>query len=392
VKYYRELLGQTSRIEPFRRAIKMVVRPDDRVLEIGTGLGTYSFFAADSGAERVWAVEGAPVVHIAEAVARMNGYHGRVEFIRGWVPEVEIPDRASVLIFEDFPSRLLDAQTFRLLTQVWEKHLTADARVLPNSARLRAVPVYASPEFVPSIASLDGESDVSFGIDWAATREYVLNTVHRVNLNAETLTLDPANLADTSFGSVPKTEDLGGSAQWECDRDVMFNGIAYWFDLELIRGEWLYNAPGQLPCSWGQLFLPIDPPLHAASGDVIELEVRPERLADGAPGWLSWWARVGGVEARGHEFKAQPAAFRDLYHESPDSVPRLNRKGRATARALQLSDGSRSVLEIAEILTAEFGTVSALDNVRTVLSALAGNTDDPGPLDSEPRRSDNDNR
>ena len=112
MNYYRELLRQSSRIEPFRRAIHSAVGPDDRVLEVGAGLGTYSFFAADAGAARVWAVEGEPIVHVAETVAKLNGYAGKVEFVRGWIPDVPLPERATVLIYEDFPARLLDAPTF----------------------------------------------------------------------------------------------------------------------------------------------------------------------------------------------------------------------------------------------------------------------------------------
>ncbi|MGD2175984.1 MAG: 50S ribosomal protein L11 methyltransferase, partial [Candidatus Brocadiaceae bacterium] len=60
VKYYRDLLGDRERIEAFRRAIQRAVQPGDRVLDVGTGLGTFAFFAADAGASVVWAVDGDP--------------------------------------------------------------------------------------------------------------------------------------------------------------------------------------------------------------------------------------------------------------------------------------------------------------------------------------------
>jgi hypothetical protein len=377
LNYYRELLRQTSRVEPFRRALQSVVRPDDRVLEVGAGLGTYSFFAANAGAARVWAVEGAPIVHVAETVARLNGYAGKVEFLRGWVPDVPLPERATVLIYEDFPSRLIDARTYRLLGKLRELYLTPDARFVPHRARLLAVPVSLESELVRSLAPLGGGDEILYGVDWAATREYVVNTVHHLTVPPDAVTRAPAVLADISLGDLPTVEDLGGKASWTYHHETTINGLAYWFDLELVPGEWISNAPGALPGSWRQLFLPLDPPLVVPAGQSLTAGVKPERLKDGAPGWLSWWTEVGGAKVRGHEFASSPASFADLYQESPDAVPNLNERGRIMATALQLVDGERSVSDIAVALQATYDGLSEAEAVRLVIGALDGKTQRP---------------
>ena len=64
-------------------------------------VGTYSFFAAQAGAAKVWAVEGGPIVNVAKTLARVNGVADRVELIRGWFPGVAIPEPVDVLIFEE---------------------------------------------------------------------------------------------------------------------------------------------------------------------------------------------------------------------------------------------------------------------------------------------------
>ena len=65
MQYYRDLLKQSERIEVFREAIAAVVLPGDSLIEIGSGLGTFAFFAADAGAANVWAVDGDPIIHVA---------------------------------------------------------------------------------------------------------------------------------------------------------------------------------------------------------------------------------------------------------------------------------------------------------------------------------------
>jgi len=50
IKYYLGLLKDKQRIEIFREAISKSVSPGDVVLDLGTGLGTFAFFAAKAGA------------------------------------------------------------------------------------------------------------------------------------------------------------------------------------------------------------------------------------------------------------------------------------------------------------------------------------------------------
>ena len=377
MNYYRELLRQKSRIEPFRRAISAVVGPDDRVLEVGAGLGTYSFFAADAGAARVWAVEGAPIIHVAETVARLNGYAEKVEFVRGWLPDVPLPERATVLIFEDFPSRLMDAPTFRLLRKLREQYLTPDARVVPERARMLATPVNLPLDLVQSLEPLGVAGDVLYGVDWAPTRDYVVNTVHRLAVPPDAVTQAPAVLADVPLNTEPTVEDLGGTASWTYQQETTVNGLVYWFDLELVPGELVSNAPGALPGAWRQLFLPLDPPLVVLAGDSLTAEIKPERLRGGAPGWLSWSATASGSEVRGHEFAANAASFADLYQESPDAIPRLSERGRVEAGVLQLADGKRSMSQIAAELMARMDGLSEAEALRLVLETLKGKTQQP---------------
>ncbi|MDT8370298.1 MAG: hypothetical protein RQ745_13910, partial [Longimicrobiales bacterium] len=64
VRYYTDLLASGERIRGMRDAIREAVREGDRVLEIGTGLGTFAFFAAEAGAGEVVTVDRHPIVHL----------------------------------------------------------------------------------------------------------------------------------------------------------------------------------------------------------------------------------------------------------------------------------------------------------------------------------------
>jgi hypothetical protein len=368
VKYYRDLLAQERRIEAFRRAITAVVQPGDRVLDVGTGLGTFAFFAADAGAAEVYAVESDPVIHVAQAVARLNGYADRVRFVRGLLPEVELPQPVDVVIFEDFPSRLLGGSVFRLLTAVHQKYAAPDVRAVPAAGDLFLAPV-SSEELLTELAPL-GPEETAYGIDWSPSREYVANMPLSRAVPPESLLAPPQQVGRVRLDTMPAADAVGGQATWRLESDAEVHGLVYWFDLDLGGGERLSNAPGAETGSWGHLYLPIDPPLQVRAGGEIQAEVTAHPRPDGAPGGLAWEVLGGDERRRGHEFSAAPASLSDLAMGSPDAVPALGARGAMELKVLGLTDGNRSIREIATEIAAERPDLTQLEAERLVAGAL----------------------
>jgi protein arginine N-methyltransferase 1 len=372
MEYYRGMLIQESRIEAFRRGIEAAVRPGDRVLEIGAGLGTYAFFAARAGASKVWAVEGGPVIAVARTLARLNGVSDTVEFLRGWFPGVSIPGPVDVLIFEDYDSRLIDGWTWRVLSALHRDVLRPGTRVVPGRARLHLAPVFV-PDVWRMVGPLGSDDDRKYGMDWAPSLEYIANTPLQVPITAGDLRHDPAAVAEVRLDRLPRTADLAGQASWRFDQPAVLHGLAYWFDLEV--GEtWLSNAPGGDPRSWGNLFLPLDRALPVAAGATVEAAVAPETAEDGAPSWLTWEVKADGYRFRGHEFKANPASLADLAPTMPHWVPELTREAEIEREILRLADGRRTVEEIARAVGPALGPLDQAQARTLVFNTLSGRT------------------
>lgn len=372
MQHYRGMLAQAKRIEAFRRAIHAVVQPGDRVLEVGTGLGTFAFFAADAGAGRVWAVDGTPIVHVAKAIAAANGYADRIEFLRGWIPNVALPERCDVVIFEDFAPRLLDAGSFRLLRTLLQDYAVGDVRTVPCRARLMVAPIRSERVRREVLSFEDVETEVVYGIDWSPSREYAVNAPVPVDLVREDLIAEPAALGEMRFDRAPEPKAMDGTVEWRIDRAGSVDGLAMWFDLELAPGEWLSNAPGAEPGSWGNNVLLADPPLTVGGGDMVRATVGASVSEDGSPGWLAWSLEGGGHMAQGNEFAATPASLEDLTGMSPAAVPRLGRSAAIEGEVLALTDGGRTIGEIAEELRAVHPELSRKHAEREVFAALQG--------------------
>ena len=310
--YYLGLLKHRTRIEAFRRGIEAEVGPEDRVLDLGCGLGTFAFFAARAGAGRVVAVDGDPVVHVARSVARVNGLDDRIDFVRGRLPETEVTGPFDVLVFEDFPRRFLDARTHRMLRRVREELLADAARVVPRAARLVLAPVQAPPgDAAPRDLTL-------YGIDFTAVRPYAANEPQPASLPDDVLLAAPATGPKLPVLPPPDASDLTVSGSWGLEPGTRVDALLLWFELEAAPGEWISNAPGPDAGPWGQVVLSLEPALQVEEDGTLEAEVRREPSEDGAPGWLAWRAESGGREIRGHEFAAYPAALGDVL--APDET------------------------------------------------------------------------
>ena len=129
LRHYVGMLADRRRIEGFRQGLVEAVRPGDKVLDVGTGLGTYALFAAQAGAGHVWAVDRDSVIHAATMVSKTNGLHDRITFVRGEMSELELPEPVDLVVFEDFAIRLFDDRTWRLVRDLLSKHLLPDGRV-----------------------------------------------------------------------------------------------------------------------------------------------------------------------------------------------------------------------------------------------------------------------
>jgi protein arginine N-methyltransferase 1 len=97
---HARMLHDDRRTSDYIVALREAVRPDDVVLDIGTGSGVLAVAAARAGARHVYAVEASDVADVAECVFADNAVQDRVTLIRGWSREIELPEPADLLVAE----------------------------------------------------------------------------------------------------------------------------------------------------------------------------------------------------------------------------------------------------------------------------------------------------
>jgi predicted RNA methylase len=102
-------LYDRKRTEAFRKAIRNSVRKGDTVVELGAGSGVLSFFAADAGASKVYAVEldNTNISALRNSVVA-NGYTDKIEVIHADATNVNLIEKVDVVICEMIATGLIE--------------------------------------------------------------------------------------------------------------------------------------------------------------------------------------------------------------------------------------------------------------------------------------------
>jgi precorrin-6B methylase 2 len=145
---HTQMLEDRVRTSAFLAALEEVVRPEDVVVDIGTGTGVLAVAAARAGARHVYAIEATPLAHEAREVVRANGLDGRVTVVEGWSTRISLPERADVAVSEILGSDALEERVVPVLADARRRLLGPGARLIPSAVRIYGQPVSISDEGV----------------------------------------------------------------------------------------------------------------------------------------------------------------------------------------------------------------------------------------------------
>lgn len=273
------------RVDAYARAIAATVRPGDVVVDLGTGSGILALLAARAGARRVYAVERTGAIALARALIDENQLADVVVPVRADVEALDaLPEPPRVIVSEMLGHFAPDEGCHRLyrLARRW---CAPDAVTIPASYRL----VFAAARpaaLARDLAALTERHGVRLGALAAPLR-------HRPSYAR--LTVDdlvgPEVAGAALDASAPTPTQLRARVPVAVDGPV--TAIAISFVATLAPGVELATAVSAAPTHWVQTVLPIEPPLPARAGDVLDVEVIPRAIVAG--GTWAWTVRNRGV-------------------------------------------------------------------------------------------------
>lgn len=109
------------------------------VLDVGAGSGILSFFAAQAGARKVYAVEASSMAKHAETLVFNNKLSDRITVIPGKIEEIDIPEPVDVIISEPMGYMLFNERMLETYLHA-KKWLAPNGKMFPSRGDLHVAP------------------------------------------------------------------------------------------------------------------------------------------------------------------------------------------------------------------------------------------------------------
>jgi protein arginine N-methyltransferase 1 len=342
-----EYLSDPVRIGQFRKAIRAIVKPGDRVADLGCGSGILGLLSLQAGAAHAYSIDDSAMIDVARDSLTRAGLGGRASFIRGRAQQVEPPERVDVAICDHVGYFGFDYGIVGLFRDARRRFLKPGGALIP--ARLH-----------PQIAAVESERCRRLADGWQAEvvpaefhwlRGPSVNTKHAVTLKREEVIGMPAEL-----GTIDFLQDDRAFFSWTAElrmaRSGVVHGLGGWFDCELSAGVRMTNSPlAETPIQRSQVFLPIGEPVQVTAGELakVTLMARPE---DNLIAWIVEFP-ASGRRFSHSTWQGMLLSPEDLHRANPARVPKPNREGLARGIVLGYCDGRRTAGEVEQAILRE---------------------------------------
>ncbi|CAK5029804.1 unnamed protein product [Meloidogyne enterolobii] len=249
----------------------------DVILDVGAGSGILSFFAAQVGAKRVYAVEASSMADSCKSLVSANGLNDVIKVITGKIEEIELPESVDVIISEPMGymlvnERMLESYLFA------RKFLKEGGRMFPTQANLQIALFSDEQVYLEQTARSSFWTQESFhGINLSSLKSAALEEVFRqpivdtwhIGILMSTCISWNFNFENDEAKRLQRIEI---PFEFNALRTGYIHGLATWFDVGFMgqtKTVYLSTAPTEPLTHWYQVRLLIKNPLFVTIGQLV---------------------------------------------------------------------------------------------------------------------------
>jgi len=247
------------------------------VLDVGAGSGILSFFAQQSGAKRVYAVEASSIAMHANKLVAANKVDDVIKVVSGKIEEIEIPEQVDMIISEPMGYMLLNERMLETFLHA-KKFLKPGGKMFPSRGDLHLAPFTDEALYMEQFNKVNFWYQEYFhGVNLSSLRSAALTEYFRqpivdtfdVNIcTAKTM----RHVIDFQTAHETDLHRIEIPIEFHMLQTGTVHGIAFWFDVAFIgttNTVWLSTAPTQPLTHWYQVRCLLSEPLFAKQGQML---------------------------------------------------------------------------------------------------------------------------
>jgi len=335
---HRSMFFDDVRNKYYFNAIKSVVTKDSVVLDLGAGLGLHGLMALRVGAKKVYLVEPASIINTTRMIIKVNNLSDKIECIEGRIEEIELPEKVDVIISVFTGNFLLSEDLLPSLFYARDKFLSPGGKLIPDRAKMFAVPVSAEKYYAKHI---DCWSDSLCNIDFSLVRKFAANSIYsdKPKIREADFLAEPCEILELDF-----TSSTEAACRTRIEVEILdngtFHGMLGWFDAK-VGDTWISTSPKAKQMHWSQIFLPLEESIDVEKGDKVSFELNHPEFGE----W-SWIVEAGGKRQKQSTFLSEPIDPLKIIKLSNTYKPMISEKGKMAQRVLELFSSGLSTADI----------------------------------------------
>eukprot|EP00092_Neocalanus_flemingeri_P087829 GFUD01110899.1.p1 GENE.GFUD01110899.1~~GFUD01110899.1.p1 ORF type:complete len:505 (-),score=153.71 GFUD01110899.1:178-1692(-) len=247
------------------------------ILDVGAGSGILSFFAQQSGAKRVYAVEASSIaVHAAKLVAA-NNVDDVIKVLSGKIEEIQLPEQVDVIISEPMGYMLLNERMLETFLHA-KKFLKPGGKMFPSRGDLHVAPFTDEALYMEQFNKVNFWYQEYFhGVNLSSLRNPAMTEYFRQPI-VDTFDINictaktQRHIIDFQTAHETDLHRIEIPLEFHMLQSGTVHGLAFWFDVAFIGSNvtvWLSTAPTQPLTHWYQVRCLLSQPIFAKQGQLL---------------------------------------------------------------------------------------------------------------------------
>lgn len=208
---------------------------DKIILDVGSGTGILSLFAASAGAKQVYAVEASAIADLSQSIIEENKMEEKVKVIKGKIEDIVLPvEKVDIIISEWMGFYLLHESMLDSVIYARDKFLATDGLMVPSDAVLYMTPVNMSSYVSENILFWDNV----FGYDFSPVKYAVLGnkmmepTITCIEMSQCVAEPEIFCEFDLKTVTISDIQNISQTLTFTLTKPGLVHGFASWFDVE----------------------------------------------------------------------------------------------------------------------------------------------------------------
>ncbi len=278
-RWHVPMMNDTPRNDAYFAALKAALKPEDHLLEIGTGSGLLAMMAAQLGVRKVTTCEAVPLIaETAKGIVADNGLDGVVTVVGKMSTDLvmgqDIDTPADVLVSEVLSSEFVSEGVLSSIEDAKRRLLRPGAAIIPRAGSMM-IGLLGGRDIADNIRVGDVNG---FDLSRFNTIASAKMAVYRNDLDLDLLSEDTAAftfdfVAQDSFPAEEKLLQIPVTSAGVCQ------GVIQWNHLQMDESIVFENHPSQpSPASaWNHIVYAFDEAVEVVPGQTVVVAARHDR-------------------------------------------------------------------------------------------------------------------